>query len=84
MAANSFATAAAALNIKGEDAVRAEQMWSMLDELAASDPAAYKAFLDKQKREYEALQEQNKPPQPVFTVATHDVGSPVAISSYLW
>ena len=71
----SFAEAAKQFNLKDGDGVfrNAQQLWSMLDEMAASNPAAYKAFIEKQRQEHEALVKQNAPPTPVFAVATADV-----------
>lgn len=45
----------------------AQQIWSMLDNMAAEDPESYRKFIDKQLKEgKEAL----KPPNPYMCVQT--------------
>ena len=48
----------------------AQQVWGMLDDMAASNPSAYHAFLHKQRREYLAI---TAPPVSVFTIRTVNV-----------
>ena len=72
---SSFASAAQGLNLKEGDALfgSAQQIWTMLDEMASSSPEKYAAFIAKQKKEHEELVRQNKPPTPKFAVSTKDV-----------
>ena len=46
---------------------QADSMWKMLDDLAESDPEAYKRFMDKTLKEGSTL---FKPPEPCFCVST--------------
>ena len=71
----SFKDAAASLGLKEGDEllVNAQQIWSMLDEMAHSDPASYKKFIEKQKAEYDATVKANAPPLSRFTLHTSQV-----------
>eukprot|EP00051_Salpingoeca_urceolata_P011887 m.147821 g.147821 ORF g.147821 m.147821 type:complete len:424 (-) comp17297_c0_seq1:70-1341(-) len=46
---------------------QAEQMWEMLDNMAAKDPKQYQAFIDKQVEERKRAVEEANPPTVVFT-----------------
>ena len=46
---------------------QAQQIWKMLDDMAESDPAAYRKFIDKQMEEGK---ESMKPPEPHMCVQT--------------
>lgn len=46
---------------------QADSMWKMLDDLAESDPEAYKRFMDKTLKEGSSL---FKPPEPCFCIST--------------
>ena len=46
---------------------QADSMWKMLDDLADSDPEAYKRFMDKTLKEGSSL---FQPPEPCFCIST--------------
>ena len=46
---------------------KADQIWNMLDEMAKSDPAAYRSFIEKQLKEGK---EAMAPPQPHMCIQT--------------
>ena len=46
---------------------QADSMWKILDDLAESDPEAYKRFIDKTLKEGSSL---FKPPEPCFCIST--------------
>ena len=46
---------------------QAQQVWSMLDDMADKDPQAYRRFMDKQSKEQQEL---TAPPQPHMCVRT--------------
>ncbi|CAH3103848.1 unnamed protein product [Pocillopora meandrina] len=53
---------------KGTDILnQADSMWKMLDDLADSDPEAYKKFIDKTLKEGSTY---FKPPEPCFCIST--------------
>ena len=52
---------------------QAQQLWSMLDDMAVHNPDAYKAFIEKQRAEHQRMSEEARPPQPVFAAATTEV-----------
>lgn len=53
---------------KGSDILnQADSMWKMLDDLADSDPEAYKKFIDKTLKEGSTY---FKPPEPCFCIST--------------
>lgn len=53
---------------KGSDILnQADSMWKMLDDLADSDPEAYKKFIDKTLK---AGCTYFKPPEPCFCIST--------------
>lgn len=49
---------------------QAQQVWSMLDDMAENDPQAYKAFIDKQAAERKEFM---APPEPHMCVQTQMV-----------
>ena len=51
---------------------QADSVWKMLDDLAESDPEAYKRFIDKTLKEGSTL---FKPPEPCFCISTVLVSS---------
>jgi hypothetical protein len=51
---------------------QAQQVWSMLDDMADNDPGAYKAFIDKQMAERNNFM---APPEPHMCVKTEMVVS---------
>ena len=61
------------LGIKEGDMAKAKQVWEMLDEMAAKDPAKYKKFIEQQKEEHEKMQKTHAPPKKVFGVKTREV-----------
>jgi len=52
----------------GDITKTAEQIWSMLDNMAADDPEGYKKFIDKQLKEGK---EAMKPPVPHMCIQTN-------------
>ena len=46
---------------------QAESMWKMLDDMAESDPDAYKKFIDKALKDGATS---FKPPEPCFCIST--------------
>ena len=68
---------------------KAQQLWTMLDDMAAHNPEAscaialrgdhaaqgYKDFIDKQRREHDELQRKQRPPEPIFSLLTTEVMS---------
>eukprot|EP00729_Bicosta_minor_P015318 gene15318-20833_t len=62
------------LGIKpGDEAfTKGSQLWEMMDDMAASDPAAYKKFIAKQMAEQEKMTKANAPPTPVFAIRLQD------------
>ena len=46
---------------------QADNVWKMLDDMADSDPEAYKSFIDKILKE---VPNACKPPEPCFCVST--------------
>ncbi|KAK7105659.1 PIH1 domain-containing protein 2-like [Littorina saxatilis] len=50
---------------------QAEQLWSMLDDMADKDPDSYKRFIEKQRSEHEKL---TAPPQPNMCLKTQFQG----------
>lgn len=46
---------------------QADSVWKMLDDLAESDPEAYKRFIDKTLKEGSNM---FKPPEPCFCIST--------------
>jgi len=61
------------------DMAQASQIWSMLDDMADSNPAAYRKFIDKHIKEGQEMME---PPKPHMCVQTCIVGiQPLAITN---
>lgn len=65
-----FKVLAESLNLQEHSGLltQAQQLWSMLDDMAASDPAKYDAFIKKQMEEKERLQKELQPPHPEIGV----------------
>jgi hypothetical protein len=77
---SSFASAAKSLNLTEGDALaHAQQIWTMLDEMAATSPEKYAAFIAQQRKEHDDLVRKSRPPQPKYAIATTDVSSPVRL-----
>ena len=60
---------------------QAQHVWSMLDDMANNDPAAYKKFIDKQmaeKKEFMA------PPEPHMCIQTQMTVSTCLISTSIF
>lgn len=55
---------------KGDSMAQASQIWSMLDDMAENNPAAYRQFIDKQLKEGREL---SSAPTPHMSVFTHVV-----------
>lgn len=53
---------------------QAQQIWSMLDDMAQNDPQAYRKFIDKQLKEG---REAMKPPEPNMCIQTRIIVSTV-------
>jgi hypothetical protein len=73
--ATAFKEATRGLNIKEGDELftNAQQIWAMLDEMAANNPEAYQKFISKQKKEHDEATRLSQPPLPKFAVSTKDV-----------
>jgi len=59
---------------------QAESMWKMLDDMAESDPDAYKKFIDKALKDGATS---FKPPEPCFCISTILVSMATTTSSLL-
>lgn len=55
---------------------QADSMWKMLDDLADSDPEAYKRFIDKTLKEGSIY---FKPPEPCFCIRTDLVSTSIKV-----
>lgn len=58
---------------------QAQQVWSMLDDMADNDPAAYRAFIEKQKKERDSFM---APPEPHMCVKTQ-MAKPQKVPFYI-
>ena len=53
--------------------VKAQQLWDMLDEMAATNPEAYDKFISNQMKEKDKLLAEVAPPAPQYALLVNEV-----------